>query len=98
MGYAWSRKFSIESVSGVERPLGFWENGELFLEGLNHQLLLFDPANGELKNLGIHAYQETMQLVAYVESLVPINGRSEHEEHIIRQPAGDHQIDIETKY
>ena len=89
MNGSWTRQFSIESVSGVDRPLGFWKNGELFLEGSNHDLLLFDPANGELKNLGMHAYQEKMQFIAYVESLVPINGRSEHEEHIIRQPARD---------
>ncbi|XP_022756008.1 F-box/kelch-repeat protein At3g06240-like isoform X1 [Durio zibethinus] len=88
MNGSWTRQFSIESVSGVERPLGFWKNGELFLEGSNHELVLFDPATRELKNLGIHAYQNTMQLIPYVESLVPINGRSEHEEHIIRQPAG----------
>ncbi|XWS73865.1 hypothetical protein CRYUN_Cryun02cG0165900 [Craigia yunnanensis] len=89
MNGSWTRQFSIEYVSGVERPLGFWKNGELFLEGSNHELVLFDPATRELKTLGIHAYQKTMQLIAYVESLVPINGRSEHEEHIIRQPARD---------
>ncbi|XP_017983735.1 PREDICTED: F-box protein At3g07870 [Theobroma cacao] len=89
MNGSWTRQFSIESVSGVERPLGFWKNGELFLESSNHELVLFDPATRELKNLGIHAYQNTMQLIAYVESLVPINGRSEQEEHIIRRRAGD---------
>ncbi|KAE8674642.1 C2 domain-containing protein / GRAM domain-containing protein isoform 6 [Hibiscus syriacus] len=52
------------------------------------ELVLFDPSIQELRNLGIHAYQETMHITAYVESLVPLNGRSEHEECIIRRPAG----------
>ncbi|KAL4388686.1 hypothetical protein GQ457_09G013850 [Hibiscus cannabinus] len=61
---------------------------ELFLESLDHELVLFDPCTQELKNLGIHAYRESMQIIGYVESLIPINGRSEHEERIIRRPAG----------
>ncbi|OMO91823.1 hypothetical protein CCACVL1_07011 [Corchorus capsularis] len=86
MNGSWSRQLSIESVPGVERPLGFWKNGELFLESSNRQVVLFDPSTQELKNLGIDAYQNTMQLVPYFESLVPINGSSEQEQHIIRQP------------
>ncbi|XVE79200.1 hypothetical protein DITRI_Ditri14bG0038700 [Diplodiscus trichospermus] len=27
MNGSWIRQFSIESVPGVERPLGFWQNG-----------------------------------------------------------------------
>ncbi|KAK8976778.1 hypothetical protein V6N11_047548 [Hibiscus sabdariffa] len=76
---------SIESVPGVERPLGFWKNGELFLESSDNELVLFDPSTREFKNLGIHSYKET-QMVAYVESLVSINGRSEH---VIRRTAED---------
>ncbi|KAK8484733.1 hypothetical protein V6N11_014482 [Hibiscus sabdariffa] len=84
----WTKQFSIESVPGVERPLGFWKNGELFLESSDNELVLFDPSTREFKNLGIHSYKET-QMVAYVESLVPINGRSEHEEHVIRRTVED---------
>ncbi|XVF69223.1 hypothetical protein PTKIN_Ptkin11bG0063700 [Pterospermum kingtungense] len=86
MNGSWTRKFSIESVSGVNKPLGFWKKGELFIESSNCELVLFDPALGELKNLDFHAHWKTMQLSAYFESLVPINGRSENEEQIIRQP------------
>ncbi|PPE02904.1 hypothetical protein GOBAR_DD00064 [Gossypium barbadense] len=73
MNGSWTKQFSIESLLGVERPLGLWKNGELFLESSDHKLVLFDPSTRELKNLGIHAYQETMQIIAYVESLVPID-------------------------
>ncbi|KAE8729754.1 Detected protein of unknown function [Hibiscus syriacus] len=92
---SWTKQFSVESILGVERPLGFWKNGELFLESSDQELVLFDPSIQELINLGIHAYQETMRITAYVESLVPLNGRSEHEECIIRRPAEENQIDVE---
>ncbi|KAL4301833.1 hypothetical protein GQ457_10G000760 [Hibiscus cannabinus] len=84
MNGSWTKQFTIDSVPGVERALGFWKNGELFLESSDHELVLFDPSTRELKNLGIHAYMGTMHISAYVENLVPINGRSEYEEHIIR--------------
>ncbi|KAK8654624.1 hypothetical protein V6N13_107231 [Hibiscus sabdariffa] len=88
MNGSWTKQFTIDSVPGVGRALGFWKNGELFLESSDHELVLFDPSTRELKNLGIHDYMETMEISAYVESLVPINGRSEYEECIIRRPPG----------
>ncbi|KAE8674665.1 Detected protein of unknown function [Hibiscus syriacus] len=87
MNGSWTKQLSVESILGVERPLGFWKNGELFLESSNQELVLFDPSIQELRNLGIHAYKETMHITAYVESLDPLNGRSENEECIIRRPA-----------
>ncbi|KAL4302158.1 hypothetical protein GQ457_10G000230 [Hibiscus cannabinus] len=92
MNGSWTKQFTIDSVPGVESALGFWKNGELFLESSDHELVLFDPSTRELKNLGIHAHMGTMQISAYVESLVPINGssdgRSKYEEHIIHRPPG----------
>ncbi|XVF79230.1 hypothetical protein PTKIN_Ptkin14bG0203900 [Pterospermum kingtungense] len=85
---SWTREFCIESVPGVKKPLGFWKNGELFFKGSNHELVLFDPATREFKNLGIRV---GLKLVTYVESLVPINGKSELEEDVIRRPVGDRQ-------
>ncbi|KAE8729775.1 Detected protein of unknown function [Hibiscus syriacus] len=87
MNGSWTKQFSVESILGAERPLGFWKNGELFLESSDQELVLFDPSIKELRNLGIHAYQETMRITTYVESLVTLNGRLEHEEYIIRRPA-----------
>ncbi|XVF69222.1 hypothetical protein PTKIN_Ptkin11bG0063600 [Pterospermum kingtungense] len=89
MSGSWTKQFSIQSVSGVEWPLRFWKNGEMVLVGSNNELVLFDPASRELKNLCIHAHRNKLLPIAYVESLVPINGRPENEERIIRQPAGD---------
>ncbi|KAE8674668.1 Detected protein of unknown function [Hibiscus syriacus] len=88
MNGSWTKQFNVESVLRVERPLEFWKNGELFLESSGQELVLFDSSIQELRNLGIHAYQKTMHITAYVESLVPLKGRSEHEECIIRRPPG----------
>ncbi|XVF58326.1 hypothetical protein PTKIN_Ptkin07bG0057100 [Pterospermum kingtungense] len=83
---SWTREFIIESVCGVERPLGLWGNNELFFEGSNHELMLYDRATGELKNLGIFDHWKTMRLFPYVGSLVPLNGKAELEEHLTHQP------------
>ncbi|GMJ14234.1 hypothetical protein like AT3G06240 [Hibiscus trionum] len=87
MSGSWTKQFSIEYVIGAERPLGLWRNGEFFFQK-DYELLLFDPSTRELKYLGVHSYKESIQLISYVESLVRINGRSEHEERVVRQTAG----------
>ncbi|XVF42969.1 hypothetical protein PTKIN_Ptkin02bG0002600 [Pterospermum kingtungense] len=79
----WTEECSIDPISGVERPLGFWKNGqEMFFEGSHHELLLYDRASRKLKplhihnNTGIHDEPATMRLIPYVES-------SELEERVI---------------
>ncbi|XP_039038580.1 uncharacterized protein LOC120176154 [Hibiscus syriacus] len=87
MNGLWTKHFSVEFVIGVERPLGFWKNGKLFLESTNQELALFDHSIQGLRDLSIHVYQKTMHIIAYVENLVLLNGRSEHEECIKRWAA-----------
>ncbi|XVF81843.1 hypothetical protein PTKIN_Ptkin15bG0188300 [Pterospermum kingtungense] len=77
MNGSWTREFTIESIPKVERPLGFWKNGGLFLEGSNNELLLFDFATRELKPLNIFDRKETMQVIPYVKSFVSLNGEAE---------------------
>ncbi|KAE8728636.1 Detected protein of unknown function [Hibiscus syriacus] len=91
MDGGWTKQLSVESIPGVEEPMGFWKNGEMFIGGSDHELLLFEPYTREVKKLGVKAYPDAMChcLIAYVESLVPINGKSEHAEHIIRRPSLD---------
>ncbi|KAK8523193.1 hypothetical protein V6N12_047721 [Hibiscus sabdariffa] len=38
MNGSWTKQFTIDSVPGVERVLGFWKNGELFLDSPDHEL------------------------------------------------------------
>ncbi|KAK8564533.1 hypothetical protein V6N12_036663 [Hibiscus sabdariffa] len=75
MSGSWTKLSIIETVSGVDIPLGFWKNGELFFESSDRELVLFDPSTRELKNLGIHTctYKGSMEIFAYAESLVTFN-------------------------
>ncbi|XP_039038667.1 F-box protein At3g07870-like [Hibiscus syriacus] len=68
MNGSWTKQLSVKNVIGFQRPLGFWKNGELFLESSDQELVLFDPSIQELRNLGVHTYKETMHITAYVES------------------------------
>ncbi|XP_038725472.1 F-box/kelch-repeat protein At3g06240-like [Tripterygium wilfordii] len=77
---SWVKQASIGPVPGVERPLGFLKNGGLFLEDLEGQLVLYDPSSQQLKNLQPRGGKDSLQVVNYVESLVPINGRHEDED------------------
>ncbi|OMO83245.1 hypothetical protein COLO4_22623 [Corchorus olitorius] len=97
MNGSWSRKLTIESIPQVDRPLGFWKNGKLFLLSLTSELVLFDPANRELKKLGNHANQNLLFLIKYFESLVPIGGSSEQDEQIIRSPMELTDVEDEEK-
>ncbi|TYI08094.1 hypothetical protein ES332_A10G273600v1 [Gossypium tomentosum] len=93
-GKVWTKQFSIETIPGVVRPLGFWKNGEMFPLNANYEVVLFDPSTQELKVLGINTYLDHHReyvflffifILFYVESLIPINGIQEHKSHIIRQ-------------
>ncbi|KAK8540541.1 hypothetical protein V6N13_056679 [Hibiscus sabdariffa] len=65
----WTKQLCIELIPGVENPLGFWGNGDLFLETSDHELVLFDHRTGELKRLGVNTSMASMRVVAYAESL-----------------------------
>ncbi|KAL3649099.1 hypothetical protein CASFOL_005502 [Castilleja foliolosa] len=70
-------------LEGVDRPLSLWGTDKCFLEGNNHELLLFDLTTRELKPLGIkdspvrspRSYLES-KLVSFVESTVSIKEQS----------------------
>ncbi|XP_017984400.1 PREDICTED: putative F-box protein At3g10240 [Theobroma cacao] len=84
-GYLWTKQLTIGPILGVGRPLGFWKNGELFLESENHKLVMFDPCTRELQDFGIHMPKYRTQLIVYAESIVPIRGSSEYMTNITRE-------------
>ncbi|KAK8633317.1 hypothetical protein V6N13_014163 [Hibiscus sabdariffa] len=84
--YTWTKQLCIDPIPRVENPLGFWKNGDLFLETPDHQLVLFEHRTGEVKRPGIKTSLCSMRVFAYAESLVRINGTSEHKGYVIRQP------------
>jgi hypothetical protein len=40
---SWTQLLRIEAFLGLEWPLGFWKNGELFMENREGQLVYYDP-------------------------------------------------------
>ncbi|XVF68781.1 hypothetical protein PTKIN_Ptkin11bG0028900 [Pterospermum kingtungense] len=69
-GESWSKILAIEPRPCPELLFGFLKNGEqIFVQGSNHQLLLYDGVTKELKDFGIcDESPGTMQLVPYVET------------------------------
>ncbi|XP_015168124.1 F-box protein CPR30-like [Solanum tuberosum] len=69
----WTKLQRIGPISRVERPLGFWKNGELILENSSGQLVIYDPSNQEMKTLGFYGKRGKLEIVVYKESLVSVN-------------------------
>ncbi|XP_059644241.1 putative F-box protein At3g16210 [Cornus florida] len=70
----WTKLFTFEIIRGVDRPLGFWKNGQLFMESDDGFMTLYDPVTHEIKDLGTRFIADDPLL--YRESLVPIRGRN----------------------
>ncbi|XP_059458064.1 F-box protein At3g07870-like [Corylus avellana] len=72
---SWIRFVSIEPPMDLERRLGFWKNGKLFMENSEGQLVLYDPFTQTKKNLQIEGLKESFEVVLYTQSSsVAING------------------------
>ncbi|GLT73414.1 hypothetical protein SLA2020_452750 [Shorea laevis] len=74
---SWTRFVCIEPPMDLERPLGFWKNGKLFMENSEGQLVLYDPFTQTKKNLGIEGLKDSLEVVLYTQSSVAINGEVE---------------------
>ncbi|THG19452.1 F-box/kelch-repeat protein At3g06240-like [Camellia sinensis] len=75
----WCKKFVIGPVLGVEQ---FWvlqctKNGEIIVTEAGGRIFLYNPRNGETKNIPIHGVQ--FEAFHYVESLVSIEGFRQQE-------------------
>ena len=87
-----TRLYTIGPVSGVEKALGFWCNGGVFMESSNGELLLYDQFTQQFKNLGVSSKSVCpfidicMQVIIYKESEVSLKGgRHEQEEGMVRE-------------
>ncbi|KAK1394247.1 F-box/kelch-repeat protein [Heracleum sosnowskyi] len=76
----WTRLPSIGPVSRVERPLGFWKNGQLILENSCRELVLYDDGLGKVRYLGVHGKRDRLEVLVYKESLVSVNTSQEFRE------------------
>ncbi|XP_059282903.1 F-box/kelch-repeat protein At3g23880-like [Lycium ferocissimum] len=69
----WNKLQRIGPLLRVERPLGFWKNGELILENSSGELVIYDPSNQEVKTLGFYGKRGRLEIVIYKESLISVN-------------------------
>lgn len=68
---SWNKLFTITTPSTWRRPLGFWKNGELFIENGNNQLVLYDPFTKIEKNLQLNGIEEYFGLFPNYLQVVP---------------------------
>ncbi|KAL3849066.1 hypothetical protein ACJIZ3_010948 [Penstemon smallii] len=69
----WIKVSSIGPISGVERPLGFWNVNEFVLESSGGELIMYDPKNRNIKKYGIYGKRNRLEALVYKESLFPVN-------------------------
>jgi F-box interacting protein len=70
---SWTRLLSIQLPVHLGRPLGFWKNGELFMENRKRQLVLYDLLSQTEKKLQFNGSWEILQVVELRLSSVVIN-------------------------
>ncbi|XP_059670651.1 putative F-box protein At3g10430 [Cornus florida] len=68
----WMKTQTIGPLLDVERPLGFWENGELFLELETGETVKYNPNTGETKDLRHRGKDGCLKVLIYKESLVSV--------------------------
>ncbi|XP_062173720.1 F-box/kelch-repeat protein At3g23880-like [Alnus glutinosa] len=72
---SWRRFISIEPPMDLERPLGFWKNGELFMLNREGQLVLYDPFTQTKNHLQIKWLKDSFQVVVlYTQTSVELGG------------------------
>jgi uncharacterized phage-like protein YoqJ len=71
---SWTRLLSIRVPLHLKSPLGFWKNGQLFIENRKGQLVLYDLFAQTETNLQFEGSRDTFQVVDYKLSSVLING------------------------
>ncbi|EEF49430.1 hypothetical protein RCOM_1447640 [Ricinus communis] len=62
---SWTKLFTVSSLPCVERPLGFWRNGELFMATWSGQLLIWNPGTEIITEFQIDGVPEPLQIVAF---------------------------------
>ncbi|XP_022738531.1 F-box/kelch-repeat protein At3g23880-like [Durio zibethinus] len=79
----WTKMVVVENFSKSLVPMGTWRDRELVIKHMGGRdrenqpsLLLFDPVDEGTKRLSVDCVEFCLQGYSYVESLVPVHGRS----------------------
>ncbi|XP_059670623.1 putative F-box protein At1g32420 [Cornus florida] len=73
----WIKELTIGPLVDVGKALGFWKNGELFLETITLKLVLYNPNTQEIKDLQHDGPYDMRKIFVYTESLVSIKEGNE---------------------
>jgi F-box interacting protein len=76
---SWTPLLRIEAFPGLEWPLGFWKNGELFMENREGQLVYYDPFTKAVTKVEVNGnyigmVEESLQVLAYSPTSHSIHG------------------------
>jgi F-box interacting protein len=76
---SWTQLLRIEAFPGLEWPLGFWKNGELFMENREGQLVYYDPFTKTVRKVeadgnDIDKVKESLQVLAFTPTSHSIHG------------------------
>lgn len=71
----WDKWVTVEPSVEVSRPLGFWNDEEVFLESSSSELFLYKHDTHEIRNLG--TYGDDKAVFSYKESLLSVKGQNE---------------------
>lgn len=73
---SWSRLYHIDLVVGMEKVVGFRNNGEVLFSTGNYDLVSYDPNSRQNSSLGIQGSARSFYVQNYMESLILLNGNS----------------------
>ncbi|KAK4723622.1 hypothetical protein R3W88_026401 [Solanum pinnatisectum] len=70
---SWSRLYHINLVAGMEKVVGFRNNGEVLFSTRRNDLVSYDPNSGRNMSLGIQGISSLFYVQNYRESLIMFN-------------------------
>ncbi|XP_021297569.1 F-box protein CPR30-like isoform X2 [Herrania umbratica] len=71
---SWTKVLTIGPLSRVEKPLVFWKNDEILMEGTDGQAVSYNLRTQEVKDLPIYGVPKSFATLVYVNSLVSVKG------------------------
>lgn len=73
---SWSRLYRINFVAGMERVVGFRNNGEVLFLTRSNDLISYDPTSGRNMGLCIQGRYRSFYVQSYMESLILLKGNN----------------------
>ncbi|XP_055807879.1 F-box protein At3g07870-like [Solanum dulcamara] len=85
---SWSRLYRINFVAGMEKVVGFRNNGEVLFSTRGNNLVSYNPNSGRNRGLGIQGSSRSFYVQNYRESLILLKGNSVISGRILERMGG----------